>query len=83
MERLVSLITLLLDGANAEEHPITAAMKTAESIVLVMVSIAMGVGVFVIRSKVIMQAQAITFQFFLLELVGGKFGKKILLGLTL
>lgn len=39
MERLVSLMTLLLDGANAEEHPIKAAMKTEESIVLVMVYI--------------------------------------------
>lgn len=43
IERLVSLMTLLLvvDGANAEEHPIKAAMETAESIVLIMVYVAM------------------------------------------
>ena len=36
-ERLVSRMTLLLDGANAEAHPIKAAMNIVESIVLVMV----------------------------------------------
>ena len=30
-------MTLLLDGANAEAHPIKAAMNIVESIVLVMV----------------------------------------------
>ncbi len=42
IERLVSrvMLLLLLDGAKAEEHPIKAAMNTAESSVLVIVSIA-------------------------------------------
>ncbi len=39
IDKLVPRMTLLLvlDGANAEEHSIIAAMKTADSIVLIMV----------------------------------------------
>lgn len=57
-------MTLLLDGANAEAHPIEAAMKMVESIVLVMVYLLLLM--MVLYGCVLQAATAACFVFFAL-----------------